>query len=133
MRALVLALAMVSTTLGCTAEILPSQVALADTGAPLDAEPGLDVVTATTADVGPRDASDGGPAEVGPAPDAADAGPEDVAVEDTGPEADADADADAAPPDTLEPVLRDARTGLDATPIVRDGGTIPDAEAAPDA
>jgi hypothetical protein len=129
MRALVLALAVASTTLGCTAEILPSQVALADTGAPLDAEPDLDVVTATAADGGPRDASDGGPAEVGPAPDAADAGPEDVSVEDTGPDAGA---ADATPSDTLEPVLRDARTGLDATPIGRDGGTIPDAEAAPD-
>lgn len=130
MRALVLGLALTS-ALGCTAEILPSQVALADTGAPLDAEPGLDVVTATTADVGPRDAGDGSTEDLGPRIDAADASPEDAADggdEDTGaPEADAE------PSDTLEPILRDARPGLDATPIGRDGGTIPDVPPAPDA
>lgn len=125
MRALLPAL-VVASALGCTAEILPSQVALADTGAPLDAAPGLDVVTATTADVGPRDTGDG---DLGPRSDAADASPEDAA---DGGDEDTGAPEDTGPSDTLEPIQRDARTGLDATPIGRDGGTIPDVAAASD-
>ncbi len=134
---------------GCTAEILPSQVAgLADTGVVTvgDATPGLDVASSTTADGGlrpdavgldalPGDRGDGALPDTGTAT-AADAGAGDATALDVGVARDAApldlgvVAPDALPLDVGAPV--DASAPAD-TGLRPDGGTIPDAGGVPDA